>query len=41
MINVTFVVRDAETKHGQNVYIVGNVLELGKWNVGDIYSLSN
>ena len=33
MINVTFVLRNAQTKHGQNVFVIGSIPELGQWNV--------
>jgi len=33
MANVTFTVRNATTVMGQNVYLVGNIAQLGSWNV--------
>ena len=33
MLNVTFVLKQAETKPGQYVQIVGNIPELGQWDV--------
>ena len=39
---VRFIVKDATTEYGQNVYIVGNCLELGNWDaskaVGPFYN---
>ena len=32
MVNVTFNVEQATTVYGQNVYIVGNIAQLGNWN---------
>ena len=33
MINLTFVLKDAVTNHGQNVFVVGSIRELGQWDV--------
>ena len=39
-MHVTFQMKDAKTNLGQSLYLVGNKVELGEWNVSD-YQLSN
>lgn len=39
MINVTFVLKEAETNHGQNVFVVGNIRELGQWDISKAIKL--
>ena len=34
-MHVTFQMKDAKTNLGQSLYLVGNKVELGEWNVSD------
>jgi hypothetical protein len=34
-MHVTFQIKDAKTKLGQSLFLVGNKVELGEWNVSD------
>ncbi|WP_297991201.1 alpha-amylase [Anoxybacillus sp.] len=38
--NVTFTVNNATTVYGQNVYVVGNIPELGNWNIANAIQMT-